>query len=547
MKPEDTFILEGNIVDVVKGRIFKGRVEARNGKISKITETPVAANAFILPGLIDAHVHVESSMLIPSEFARLAVPHGTVASVSDPHEIGNVLGVDGVRYMINNSRKVPFKFYFGAPSCVPATPFETSGAQITAEDVKHLLETDEVKYMAEMMNFPGVLADDAEVKEKLKVALDNNKPVDGHAPGVLGEDAKKYAAAGITTDHECFSKAEALDKIAAGMKIQIREGSAAKNFDELVSLLDDHPDKVMFCSDDKHPDNLVEGHINKLISRAIDAGYDKLEVLRAATLNPVRHYNLDVGLLQENDPADIIVVDSLEDFNVLETYINGQLVALDGQTHIRPVDEVTPNVFKASAITVDDITVEARGKKMNVFKALDGQLITEAMQVEPLVKSGKVISDTKNDILKIVVLNRYEPARPAVAFVNNFGLKQGAIASSVAHDSHNVISVGTTDEEIVRAMNLVIEQTGGISWVNKEQEKVLPLPVAGIMSNDNGYNVAAKYAELDAKAKNLGSRLSAPYMTLSFMALLVIPHLKISDKGLFNGDRFAFTDLFVQR
>jgi len=546
MKPENTFILEGNIVDVVNRRIFKGRVEARNGRIIKITEEQVAANAFILPGLIDAHVHVESSMLIPSEFARLAVPHGTVASVSDPHEIGNVLGVDGVRYMINNSRKVPFKFYFGAPSCVPATPFETSGAQISAADVKRLLETDEVKYLAEMMNFPGVLADDQQVKEKLEAALENNKPVDGHAPGVLGEDARKYAAAGITTDHECYSKAEALDKIAAGMKIQIREGSAAKNFDELISLLEDHPDKVMFCSDDKHPDNLVEGHINKLVSRAIDAGYDKMDVLRAAILNPARHYSLDVGLLQENDPADMIVVDNLEDFNVLETYINGQLVALDGQTHIRPVDEVTPNIFKAEAVTVDDIAVEARGKKMNVFKALDGQLITESMQVEPLVENGKVVSDTKNDVLKIVVLNRYEPAAPALAFVHNFGFKQGAIASSVAHDSHNVIAVGTSDEEIVRAMNLVIEETGGISWVKKDQEKVLPLPVAGIMSNDNGYNVAAKYADLDAKAKNLGSALNAPYMTLSFMALLVIPHLKISDKGLFNGDKFAFTDLFAE-
>ncbi|MGM0566924.1 MAG: adenine deaminase [Bacteroidota bacterium] len=547
MKPENTFILEGNIVDVVKRRIFKGRVEARNGRIVKITETPVAANAFILPGLIDAHVHVESSMLIPSEFARLAVPHGTVASVSDPHEIGNVLGVEGVRYMINNSRKVPFKFYFGAPSCVPATPFETSGAQITAEDVKHLLETNEVKYLAEMMNFPGVLSDDPQVKEMLQAALENNKPIDGHAPGVLGDDAKKYAAAGITTDHECFSKAEALDKIAAGMKIQIREGSAAKNFDELVSLLDDHPDKVMFCSDDKHPDNLVEGHINKLVSRAIDAGYDKLDVLRAATLNPARHYSLEAGLLQENDPADIIVVDSLEDFNVLETYINGQLVALDGQTHIRPVDEVTPNIFKAAPVSINDIAVEARGKELRVFKALDGQLITESMLAEPLVENGRVVSDTQNDILKIVVLNRYEPAKPAVAFVHNFGFKQGAIASSVAHDSHNVIAVGVSDEEIVKAMNLVIEETGGISWVNKEQEKVLPLPVAGIMSNDNGYNVASKYAELDAKAKNLGSSLNAPYMTLSFMALLVIPHLKLSDKGLFDGDKFAFTDLFAQK
>jgi|AntRauTorcE11898_2_1112593.scaffolds.fasta_scaffold01437_9 adenine deaminase len=546
MKPENTFILEGNIVDVVNRRIFKGRIEARDGVITAVTEAPVSANTYILPGLVDAHVHVESSMLIPSEFARLAVPHGTVASVSDPHEIGNVLGVEGVRYMINNGRKVPFKFFFGAPSCVPATPFETSGAVITADDVGALLQNDEVKYLAEMMNFPGVLAGDEQVGRMLAAARKNGKPVDGHAPGVLGKEAAQYADAGISTDHECFSKEEAIDKIKAGMKVQIREGSAAKNFEELVSLLEEYPDKIMFCSDDKHPDNLVEGHINKVIARAIAKGYDKMDVLRAATYNPVKHYSLEVGLLQQGDAADMIVVDNLDDFNVLENYINGQLVALDGQSKIASVEEGTPNIFAARRISAKDIRVAHRSDKMRVFKAFDGQLITGAFTARPLVKDGHVVSDTTNDILKIVVVNRYEKASPAVAFVNNFGLKQGAIASSVAHDSHNIIAVGTTDEELVNAINAVIENTGGISWVKETEVQVLPLPVAGIMSNDNGYTVATKYAELDAKAKSLGTLLQSPYMTLSFMALLVIPHLKLSDKGLFDGDNFAFVDLFVK-
>lgn len=542
---DKTFKLEGNIVDVVNRRIFKGRVEARSGVITRIIETPVSANTYIVPGLIDSHVHVESSMLIPSEFARLAVAHGTVATVSDPHEIGNVLGVEGVRFMINNGRKVPFKFYFGAPSCVPATPFETSGARISAEDVRNLLKNDEVKYLAEMMNYPGVLAHDENVGEMLRAAKEFDKPVDGHAPGVLGDEAEKYAAAGISTDHECFTLEEALNKIKAGMLIQIREGSAAKNFAELVPLLDTHPDKVMFCSDDKHPDNLVEGHINLLVARAIDLGYDPITVLRAATLTPARHYKLETGLLQEGDAADLLVVDNLRDFNVLETYINGKLVAVDGQSIIEPVKEVAPNMFRAKPIGKEDIAVEARSSKMRVFKAEEGQLVTEVLMAKPLVKDGMAVSDTKNDILKIVVVNRYSEAPPAVGFVNNFGIKTGAIASSVAHDSHNIIAVGATDEEITSAINSVINHKGGISCVSGNESEVLPLPVAGIMSNDNGYDVAAKYARIDAKAKSLGSLLASPFMTLSFMALLVIPHLKLSDKGLFDGDKFQFVDLFV--
>jgi adenine deaminase len=538
------FVLEGKIVDIVNRRIFKGRVHAKNGKIVKITETDVPSNVYLLPGLIDAHVHIESSMLIPSEFARLAVPHGTVATVSDPHEIANVLGYDGVRFMIENGKRVPFKFFFGAPSCVPATPFESAGAVIDSGEIEKLMQDKDIYYLAEMMNFPGVLHKDDEVMKKLAAARKYQKPVDGHAPGLKGDDARAYAAAGISTDHECFTMEEALDKIDAGMKIQIREGSAAKNFDALIDLVKTHPDKVMFCSDDKHPDNLTDSHINKLVAKAINLGYDEFDVLRAAILNPKEHYNLPTGLLRVGDPADVIVVDRLDQFNVLETYIDGQLVAMDGQTKIETVSTQIPNHFQAKPLRKEQLQVKPQGDRMRVIKAIDGQLVTESFSVAPKIKDGLVVSDTDRDILKLVVLNRYTDTPPAIAFINKFQLKQGAIASSVAHDSHNIIAVGADDESIVAAVNEVIKHKGGVSCTREGVTDILPLPVAGIMSDANGYWVAEQYAQMDQKAKSLGSMLGAPYMTLAFMALLVIPALKLSDKGLFDGIKFQFENLF---
>ena len=538
------FSISGNIVDVVNRRIFKGTVLISNRKIISIKEESVDSDRYILPGLIDAHVHIESSMLIPSEFARLAVVHGTVASVSDPHEIANVLGIDGIRFMIKNGNKVPFKFYFGASSCVPATGFETSGATLGVKEMDELLGMKEIRYMSEMMNFPGVLFGDPVVKEKIAIAKKYHKPIDGHAPGVKGDDARKYIEAGISTDHECFTMEEALDKIKYGMKILIREGSAAKNFEALVGLMENHPDMVMFCSDDRHPNDLVAGHMNDLVKRAIQKGFDPIEVLRSCIYNPIKHYNMEVGLLQPGDPADFIVVNDLEDFKILATYIEGEMVAEDGNTLLNTVEELTPNFFNTSLVKQEDISVKALGKKIRVLKALDGQLITPGLIFDALEKDGLVLSDTKRDILKLVVVNRYESVPPAVSFVNNFGFKRGAIASSVAHDSHNVIAVGTDDAEITRAINLIIKNRGGVSLVNGNEEYVLPLPVAGLMSNIDGYEVAKNYDQIDHKAKELGSSLNAPYMTLSFMALLVIPELKLSDKGLFDGNTFSFTPLF---
>lgn len=542
----NNFTISGNIIDLIEETIFKGTVHVENSFIKSIVkDESVIEDHFILPGLIDSHIHIESSMLIPSEFARLAVVHGTVATVSDPHEIANVLGINGIRFMIENGKQVPFKFFFGASACVPATPFETAGNKIGLDELDELLRSDEIKYLSEMMNFPGVINRDVFEMDKLKIAGKYGKPADGHAPGVKGEDAKKYIEAGITTDHECFTMEEALEKIRYGMKIQVREGSAAKNFEALVDLLKDHADHVLFCSDDKHPDDLVEGHINQMIARALKKGYDPVKVLKSVILNPIEHYKLEVGRLQIGDPADMIVINNLTDFNVLQTYVDGVKVAEGGKTLIDSVIADHPNIFRVEPISKEQLAVKPGGSKMKVIEACDGELITKVDYATPKIVNGNVVSDTENDVLKIVVLNRYKKAEPAVAFIKNFGLKTGAMASSVAHDSHNIIAVGVNDEQITKAINLIIAEKGGVAIVNNEIEKVLALPVAGLMSSLDGYQVAEQYHQIDEEVHKMGSKLRAPFMTLSFMALLVIPKLKLSDEGLFDGSTFSFTSLFA--
>jgi len=558
---ENSTSVHGNIIDLPQQRIGCGTVFIRNGKIERIDWTPddlsdhSAGLPFILPGFVDAHVHIESSMLTPVQFARLAVVHGTVATVSDPHEIGNVLGVAGVAYMIENGRQVPFKFCFGAPSCVPATAFETAGAAITVDDIEKLFQSyPEVGYLAEMMNFPGVLHQDPEVMAKIALAGRYHKPVDGHAPGLRGEAARQYIEAGMTTDHECFSLEEALDKLKFGMKILVREGSAAKNFEALADLLHDHADQMMFCSDDKHPDSLVEGHINQLVKRALDKGIDLFKVLKAACLNPVRHYQLPVGLLQPGDPADFIVVDNLTDWNLLQTYADGQLVADrkpggEVRSLIPHLPSRIVNRFSVSPKSPDQFQLPVSGagntRTVRVMEVLDGQLITLSGTTEVPVINDSLVSDPAADVLKIVVVNRYQDTAPAVAFIRHFGLQRGAIASSVAHDSHNMIAVGVSDEMIGKAINCLIRAGGGIAAVDEREEMTLPLPIAGLMSEQDGYWVAGQYARLDTLAKNMGSRLQAPFMSLSFMALLVIPSLKLSDRGLFDGDTFTFVPVVL--
>ena len=539
-------IVQGNIVDIQNKRIFKGEIEIENDRIKEIREVNHTTDNYILPGFVDAHIHIESSMLVPSEFAKIAVTHGTVATVSDPHEIANVLGVKGVEFMIENGKKVPLKFNFGAPSCVPATSFENAGAIIDADDIKVMMENPDIKYLAEMMNYPGVLFDDADVLAKIQHAKNANKPIDGHAPGLRGNDVSKYIAAGISTDHECFSYDEALEKLQKGMKIIIREGSAAKNFEALIDLLPTHFENMMFCSDDKHPDDLLLGHINQLCARAIAKGMDVFKVLQVACINPVKHYNLDVGLLQKDDFADFIVVQDLQSFNVLETYINGELVAKNGESFVKHVDFEILNNFNTNFKKITDFEYHSASDKINVIEALDGELITNKIEGDSLLIDGNLVSNIETDILKMTVVNRYQNTELAIAFIKNFGLKEGAIASSVGHDSHNIIAVGVSDEQICKAVNLIIKNRGGVCAVNENVEKIVPLPVAGIMSDKPAKEIGKAYAELDKMAKKMGSTLRAPYMSLSFMALLVIPSLKLSDKGLFDGHKFEFTSLEVK-
>jgi adenine deaminase len=545
-----TTILLAHLVDLHEKRIFPAKITLDAGCIAAIEPTDEPVSGYLLPGFVDAHVHIESSMLVPSEFARMAVVHGSVATVSDPHEIANVLGVPGVEFMLENAAQVPFKFHFGAPSCVPATNFETAGAVIGPEEVEQLLQRPDIWYLSEMMNFPGVIHRDPMVMAKIEAAHRIGKPVDGHAPALRGEALDQYRSAGITTDHEAFTYEEGLEKLQKGMKILIREGSAAKNFEALIDLLPQFPEQIMFCSDDKHPDDLIKGHINQLVKRALERGLDLFQVLRAACIHPVEHYRLPVGTLRPGDPADAILVDNLTDFNVLKTWINGELVADNGQSFIPPVAAGTPNNFQVEALSPADfaVTTQRTEAHIHVIIAEEGAIVTGATTAPARIERGCIVAQPERDILKIAVVNRYQSAPVACGFIQGFGLKSGALASCVAHDSHNIVAVGCSDEALCAAVNLVIKHRGGISAVGSETEKVLPLPVAGIMSNADGHTVAAAYSEIDTFVRQeLGSVLTAPFMTLSFMALPVIPALKMTDKGLFDVTVFDFSAVVVER
>ncbi len=540
-------VIKGKLVDIEARKIYGAEISVLDKKIAAIRPLDPGEwvpDHFITPGFIDAHVHIESSMLVPTEFARLAVLHGTVATVSDPHEIANVLGIAGVEFMIDNASQTPFYFYFGAPSCVPATPFETAGAVLDAIAVDQLLSRPQIKYLSEMMNFPGVLNRDPEVMKKIASAKKYGKPVDGHAPGLRGREALHYIQAGISTDHECFSQDEALGKLEMGMKILIREGSAARNFEALAPLLDQHWANMMFCSDDKHPDSLLQGHINQLCARAVAKNIDPFKVLQAACINPIEHYQLEVGRLRPGDSADFIVLKDLKDFEVKQTWLQGTLVAEGGVTRLPAVRAVPqPNQFKVDVKKPEDFLFKAFPQRDStypfaVIEAYDGQIVTGKYNVDIQPKDGVWTSDVERDLLQIVVVNRYKKAPVAQAFIRNFGLKTGALASSVAHDSHNIVAVGADLSSLCQAVNAVIAERGGISAADGQRVECLGLPVAGLMSTGEGTQVAESYTKLDGLAKKMGSRLQSPFMTLSFMALLVIPHLKLSDLGLFDADHF---------
>lgn len=560
--------MQYHLVDIHQRRIYPASVLVEDGIIRQIEELDYLpeGRGYLLPGFVDAHVHIESSMLPPTEFARMAVVHGTVATVSDPHEIANVLGSAGVHYMLEDASRTTFKFCFGAPSCVPATGFETAGAVMDADEVTKLLEHPDIGYLSEMMNFPGVLMNDPQVLAKIAAARRLGKPVDGHAPGLRGDDARRYFEAGITTDHECFTYEEGREKAGLGVKILIREGSAAKNFEALWPLLQEFPEQIMFCSDDKHPDDLVNGHINLLVARAVEAGCDLFDTLQAACLHPVEHYGLSVGLLREGDPADFIVVSNLKDFEVEETWINGVKAAQNGKSLLPRLTVEAPNQFIALPKTPEQFVIEIfepdlmwnesavfptlgnqSVRSVQVIEVTDGQIVT-GRSTEIMTGEGPAISaDISKDVLLITVVNRYTPdAVPAMGFVRGFGLKNGALASSVAHDSHNIVAVGTSPDALCRAVNAIIDVKGGVAATDDlGNTRLIPLPIAGLMSDQNGYELAQNYQTLDLWVKNcLGCLLTAPFMSLSFLALPVIPSLKITDLGLFDVDQFEFTELF---
>ncbi len=527
-----------NLVDIEKREIYPVKISIENGLITNITKINEKLDTYILPGFIDAHIHIESSMLPPSEFARIAITHGSIGAVCDPHEIANVLGIQGVKFMIDNSKKTPFKFYFGASPCVPATPFETNGATLGTKEIEELLQMKEIYFLSEVMNFPAVINNDKEILSKIALAKKYNKPIDGHCPGLRGKDLVKYIKAGISTDHEAFSYKEGKEKIKDGMKIIIREGSAAKNFEDLSPLIGENPDNLMFCSDDRHPNDLVKEHINSLVVRSLQKGYNLFDVLQIACINPIKHYKLDIGTLKLRDKADFIEVEDLKNFKILKTVIDGEIV-YDGKPKLQKIKEKNINNFHCTEKKLKELEFVSNSMEIEVIKAIDGELVTEEMKYKTSTKIFE--SDVKHDILKIVNINRYKNTSPSISFITGFGLKKGAIASSVAHDSHNIIALGTNDKSIQKAVNLLIQNKGGIVAVTEKEEHILPLDIAGIMSTQDGFKVAKKYNDINKFVKKeLGSTMNAPFMTLSFMALLVIPAIKLSDEGLFDGRKFHF-------
>lgn len=551
----------GRKFDVKSLKVQSSKFKEKIGEIIEIHKLEKADDILIMPGFVDAHIHIESSMLVPSRFAEMAVVHGTVATVSDPHEIANVLGRDGIEYMVKDGKRVPFKFFWTAPACVPATEFETSGYKIATEQIQKMLAQSNFVGLSEVMNFPAVIQDDEETMKKIGAAKKYQKPIDGHAPLLSGADLKKYIAAGISTDHECLTAKEALEKIKLGMKIWIREGSAAKNLAELMPIIKDNPNMCGLCSDDLHPDDLNKGHINLLVKRLLANNIDPIIALRLANLNIIKHYNLPVGLLQTGDPADFIVVDNLKDFNILQTWIKGQLVAKDGQSLIKPQPRRIKNNFKTKFKKLGDIRIKYQENgnstktqnltpntcAVNVIEAIDGQLVTRKSSAKLAIdERGNVLPDVTQDILKIVVADRYGKNNVQVGFIKNFGLKTGAIAASIAHDSHNIIAVGTNDTDLVAAVNEIIKIRGGVLVINKKKlNNRLNLNIAGLMSTRHGKVVGKKYKRLKKNVKKMGSNLIDPFMTMSFMALPVIPELKITDRGLFDAYQWRHINLFL--
>ncbi len=536
--------LKGNIYDYNTGGFIKGILIFDNTIVDIVEDSSIVENCFILPGFVDAHVHIESTMLTPIEYAKECVKHGVVAAITDPHEIANVCGVSGIKYMVKCANQTPVKIFTGAPSCVPATSFETSGALISPADIESLFIEGLCSHLAEMMNFPGVLNGDEIVLKKIEVANRFQKNIDGHAPLLSGINLLNYISKNITTDHECITVSEAIEKIDAGMKIMLRESSASKDFDNLITLINSHPDYIMFCTDDCHPDELQNGYLEKLFRKALLKRYPIKNIIKGSNINAVNHYQLSVGSLKIGDYADFIVIDDLLNFSILKTYINGDLV-FDGINVLFTVQNISPiNKFFINKVSKNDLTIYAKKNSViNAIEIIPDSLITKHFKFSVCNNQFFLESDITSDLLKIVVVNRYLKAKPNVGFIRGFGLKYGAIGGSVSHDSHNIIVVGVDDASIISAIETIQTGRGGLVAISDHDIDFLPLPIGGLMSDKSCSEVASQYRHINESAKKLGTQLNSPFMTLAFMSLLVIPELKISDRGLFNINTYSFIDL----
>ena len=564
------------ILDVIANTIYPASITIKDGMFSEVTpivvtdDTELDFDGLVLPGLIDAHIHIESSMLTPAQFAKIAVRYGVTSAVCDPHEIANVLGIEGVEFMIENASQVPFNFYFTAPSCVPATPFETSGYSLGVSEIEYLLQKDEIIGLGEMMNFPGVINGDEEVLKKLDLARKYKKPIDGHAPLLSGENLDKYLEHDILTDHECVSFLEAFEKKRKGMKIMVREGSSAKNMEDIFnfkdsiydlefggleeippSVLENNIYSLMFdfiVSDDKNSVDLVQGYLNESIKKAVDLGIGVLKAIDMTTVNPAYFYKLNSGVIVENAQADFIVIDELDTFKVLKTYIAGECV-FDGENVLFDVPEVeAENSMNVGLKTPQDFDINYDGDEceVNVIKCFDGQLLTEKETATLKTKDGVIQSDILNDILKISVVERHGKNHVSNGFIKGFGLKKGAIASSIAHDSQNIVVIGYNSKDMADAVNRVIENKGGLAVESEDFDDSLSLPIAGLMTNEDAFEVASKLKHLQKMAYALGCEINEPFMTMAFMSLLVMPSIKLSDKGLFDVDSFEFMDVIIK-
>lgn len=539
-------LIKGNILNVFTDEIYPGEIKIEHGIIESIKEVNADFNDIIVPGFIDAHIHIESSMLTPSRFAEIALRHGTTSVIADPHEIANVMGMDGIDYMIDDAKKTPLKYYFTAPSCVPATKFEKSGATISPNIIDNLLSRPEFVALGEVMDYNAVISNEKSILEKIKIAKKYHKPIDGHAPLLSGKNLQKYVKHGVITDHESTTKKEVAEKKRMGMKIMIREGSESKMLEKLI-----YSNCDFIVSADLKPEDLINGHLDKCLRKAVDYGMDPYEAIKLVTINPAEHYNLNAGSISPGKSADLVFIDNLRDFTVKRVVINGNTIfkkqKLLFRANPRPID----TTLHVSLTKPEDFDLKAqnpahKSATVNLINVSDNTIITKQSSAKLSIQKKTIIPSVFEDILKISVVDRYGGNTISNGFVKGFGIKNGAIASSVSHDSHNIIVVGTNSEYMSRATNHLIENKGGLAAISNQAKLDVTLPIAGLMSDKPAKVVANNSAKLNELVSNMGCELSSPFTSLSFMALPVVPEVKMTTNGLFNVNTHQFIDIIKE-